>query len=302
MMRLEHKHILLGVTGSIAAYKVPELIRMLQKQGATVQVMVTKSALNFVSVLTLEVISGFPVLRHFFDGMTHIHASRRADLVLIVPATAHTLAKFACGMAGDLVTASVLASKSPVMIAPAMNTVMWNHKLVQRNVRKLRQVGYHVVEPGDGFLACGEIGEGRLADLSLLEHEIIRLLTFQDLRGKKILITAGATREYLDPVRFLSNASTGKMAYALAEEAYYRGATVTVFLGAVDIDFSSLPVSLVKVTSVQQMLEALMLQCSSADILLLLLQFVIMQLKLFHQRKLKKRKKILFFVFFQLWI
>lgn len=277
-MRLEHKHILLGITGSIAAYKVPELIRLLQKEGATIQVMVTQAATHFVTPLTLEALSGFPVLQNFLaqnfhDGdssMVHLQPSRHADVVLIVPATADILAKFAYGFADDLVSATVLGSRTPVLIVPAMNTQMWENPLVQENVHKLRSV-YKVMDPEEGTLACGEYGQGRLPQLDAIMQEIIRTLTKQDLKGKKILLTAGATREYIDPVRFISNASTGKMALALAQEAYARGAQVTIVKGFTEVSFRHLMtigVKIFEVTSATEMVEQTLKHIAQSDIFL----------------------------------
>ncbi len=233
-MRLENKHILLGITGSIAAYKSYELLRLLQKEGATVQVMVTPSALQFVTKVTLEVLSGFPVLDDLFAGgqaISHIDAVRKADVLLVAPVTAQSLAKFSWGMAGDIVSASVLAAQCPVLFAPAMNTVMWKNFLVQENIRRLQKAGYLLIPPTSGVLACGEHGEGKFPDVRLLVHEVVRAVTPQDFLGKNILVSGGATREYVDPVRFFSNASSGRMARSLVLEAYSRGAKVTFVTG-----------------------------------------------------------------------
>lgn len=277
-MYLEGKHILLGISGSIAAYKTPELIRIFQKEGATVQVMATRSALRFVTPLTLETLSGYPLLEDFsgvdtkHDGkpMKHIHSSRQADLVVIAPATADILAKFAHGFADNIVTTTVLGSQAPVLIAPAMNVQMWKNPLVQENIKKLSPM-YHFVMPEEGFLACGEYGEGRLADLSVVLEEVIRLVTPQDLKDKKILITAGSTREFLDPVRFLSNASSGKMALALAREAYHRGAHLTIVKGFTEVSFDNLAtlgIKLLPVISAGEMVDQTLKLIAQTDIFL----------------------------------
>lgn len=254
--QLKNKKILLGISGSIAAYKAPELVRLLQKNGAEVTVMMTQSAQKFVSVLVLEALTGKPVLKDLFEEgfKSHIHPIREADVLLIAPATANLVARLAYGLADDVVTAAALAAKIPVLIAPAMNTAMWKNPLVQENIQKLRKV-YEVIEPESGLLACGEEGDGRLADLEMIVDEVVRAVTPQDLRGRKVLITAGATREFLDPVRFMSNGSSGKMGLALAKEAYYRGAEVTVIAAKVEVDFPAY-VNLIPVESAEQMLVA----------------------------------------------
>lgn len=254
--QLKNKKILLGISGSIAAYKAPELVRLLQKNGAEVTVMMTQSAQKFVSVLVMEALTGKPVLKDLFEEgfKSHIHPIREADVLLIAPATANLVARLAYGLADDVVTAAALAAKIPVLIAPAMNTAMWENPLVQENIQKLRKV-YKVIDPENGLLACGEEGDGRLADLEMIVDEVVRVVTPQDLQGRKVLITAGATREFLDPVRFMSNGSSGKMGLALAKEAYYRGAEVTVIAGKVEVDFPGY-VSLISVESAEQMLEA----------------------------------------------
>lgn len=260
-MKLEKKHILLGITGSIAAFKIPALIRLLQQEGATVRVMATQSALRFVTPLTLETLSGSTLLQDFwqeqYEYFPHLHSSRKADLIVIAPATAESLAKFAHGHAHDLVSATVLGSMIPVLIVPAMNPQMWKNPFVQDNIVKLRRV-YHVMDPENGMSGCGEFGAGRLPELQRIVQEVIREVTSQDLRGKKVLITAGATREYLDPVRFLSNASSGKMALVLAREAYFRGAEVTVIKGFTEVpfdDFAGKNFKVIPVTSAGDMMQ-----------------------------------------------
>ena len=238
-MLLNNKEILLGVCGGIAAYKVPGLVRLFQDEGAKVQLMMTHNAGHFVTPLTLEAVSGLPVLREMFEagkGILHLNAVRSADIMVIAPATANMLAKLASGLADDLISTTVLAADIPVLIAPSMNYRMWNNPIVRQNVKKLRGAGYFLMQPDEGHLACGEKGIGRLAELKKIVWEAIRLTIPQDLKGKKVLITAGPTREYADPVRFISSASSGKMGLALAREAYFRGASVTVVAGNVKAD------------------------------------------------------------------
>lgn len=267
-MRLKGKRILLGVSGSISAYKIPDLIRLLKKDGAEVQVMMSRAAGQFVTPLTLATVSGEKVLTGMFEeaeSMLHISSSRKADLILIAPATANMLAKFAYGMADDLISTTVLGADCPVLIAPAMNVKMWQNYLVQDNYHKLLKAGYKFIGPDNGDLACGEFGEGRLASLENILDEVRKNLTKQDLKGKKVLITAGPTREYADPVRFLSNASSGKMALALIKEAYYRGASVEVIS---TIDYPNLPsvIKLYLVETAKEMSEQVLRLVKSANI------------------------------------
>lgn len=270
-MLLKGKKILLGVGGSISAYKVPELVRFMQKEGADVTVMMSRSAAQFVTPLTLHAISGKPVLQKMWIGsqsdkaMLHIQAGREADLILVAPATANMLARFSYGLADDLIAAAVLASSVPILIAPAMNVQMWKNKILQENVAKLRAAGYSVLDPDDGMLACGEKGEGRLADFSKIVYEVKKLLTKQDLKGKCVLITAGPTREYADPVRFMSNASSGKMGKALALETYFRGAAVTVVKGPLELDLPE-GIKVIDVVSAKEMADAVSRFAKNADI------------------------------------
>ncbi len=252
-MKLKGKKVLLGVSGSIAAYKVPQLIRLLQKEGAIVQVLITQNGQKFVSKLVLEALTGMTVISDLFeDGFkNHIGPARSADVILVAPATANLLGRLSFGLADDVISSTVLAAKVPVLIAPAMNTAMWENILVQENVQKLKRV-YTVIDPEKGDLACGEVGEGRLANLEYLVDEVVKAVTKQDLKGKSVLITAGSTREFFDPVRFLSNSSSGKMALALAKEAFYRGSNVTIVTGAVSVAFPDY-VKFIKAESANEM-------------------------------------------------
>ncbi|HLV00482.1 MAG TPA: bifunctional phosphopantothenoylcysteine decarboxylase/phosphopantothenate--cysteine ligase CoaBC [Acidobacteriota bacterium] len=230
--------ILLGVTGCIGAYKSALVLRLLQKKGHEIVPVMTRSAEQFIGALTLEKLSGNRVLRDLFeDGSTeieHIAAARGSDLLLVAPATANILAKFANGIADDFLTTLYLSTTTPVVVAPAMNVEMWHHPATRRNVSTLRERGVTVVEPGVGYQACGEYGEGRLAE----PEEIIEVVTSllnpgkkDSLKGRKVLVTAGPTIEDLDSVRFISNRSSGKMGYAIANEAARRGADVTLVSG-----------------------------------------------------------------------
>ena len=235
----EGKCIVVGVTGGIAAYKAADLVSRLRKQHADVTVVMTKNAQQFITVQTMETLSNSPVVCDMFARperweVEHIALAKRADLFAIVPASANVIAKFAYGLADDFLSTTVLATKAPVLVAPAMNTNMWQNPVTQQNVEILKKRGMRFVGPGNGFLAEGMYGEGRL-----VENEVILsamkdiLLPKRDLEGKKIMVTAGPTREPLDPVRYLSNRSSGRMGVELACAAQRRGAEVTLLLGAV---------------------------------------------------------------------
>lgn len=236
-MSLHGKRILLGVTGSIAAYKAVELLRLLTKSGAEVQVVMTEAATKFVAPLTFETLTRQPVLLDMWSleyshRIGHIEATQRADLFVVAPATARTIARLALGLGDDFLSCIYLASRCPVVVAPAMDCDMFEHPAVQENLQRLRDRGVHVVEPEMGPLASGLVGRGRLAELSEILGAIERILIpRQDLAGQVVLVTAGPTREPLDPVRFLSNRSSGKMGYAIAEAAAARGAHVILVSG-----------------------------------------------------------------------
>lgn len=236
--------VLLGVTGGIAAYKSAELLRLLQKAGMEVRVIMTEAATQFVTTMTFETLSGHPVRRDIINELradsriTHVEDSREADIMVIAPATANTLAKMANGIADNLLTSICLAFDKTVVVAPAMNTNMWVHPATQHNVSVLRDRGVFVVEPGEGELACGVYGSGRMADPDSIVAEVKLRLQVQrkrDLRGLKVMITAGGTREPIDAVRFIGNRSSGKMGFALARAAFDRGAEVNLIEANVDM-------------------------------------------------------------------
>lgn len=236
MERLRGKTVLVGITGGIAAYKAAELVRLLVKSGAAAQVVMTRAARQFITPLTLQALSGRPVLTDLFDlglesEIGHIHAARSADLVIVAPATANTLAKMAAGIADDYLTTVLLAVDAPVVVCPAMNHKMYAHPATQHNVAMLKGRGVWIVEPEAGSLACGEEGPGRLADLSVIVETACRALTPQTLCGKRVLVSAGPTWEPFDPVRFITNPSSGKMGFAVAVEASRRGAHVDLVTG-----------------------------------------------------------------------
>lgn len=237
---LTDKKIILGISGSIAVYKVADWVRELRRAGAEVQVVMTESGTRFVTPLTFAALSGNKVYEGMFDPndaeqIPHINLAAEADLIIVAPATAQTIARLAHGMADDLLSALVLANQSPVIICPAMNSNMYLHPATQNNLAKVRQFGYRVVDPDSGSLACNTEGPGRLVDWSLAKEVIYATLSPQDMAGRSVLITAGPTREPLDPVRYLGNRSTGRMGFALATTARRRGAKVTLITGPVTL-------------------------------------------------------------------
>lgn len=233
---LDGAHVVVAVGGGIAAYKAAEVVRGLTRQGATVQVVMTESATKFVAPLTFQALTGRAVFTDLFDltqesEIGHIQVADRADLVLVAPATANLIARMAAGMADDVVTAVLLATRAPVLIAPSMNVNMWNHPLTQRNLQTLVGIGTRVVEPGEGFLACRWVGKGRLAEPAEIVEAAAHVLSPHDLAGRRVVVSAGPTHEAIDPVRFLGNRSSGKMGYAVAAAAARRGAAVTLVAG-----------------------------------------------------------------------
>ena len=268
---LKDKQIILGVTGGIAVYKAAELVRLLVKAGANVHVVMTRAAQEFVTPLTFQTLSGNPVHTELFNLIAereigHISLADRADLFIIAPATANVVGKIANGIADDMLTTTVMATKAKVLIAPAMNCNMYENPLYRENEDKLRRHGYRFVAPAKGFLACGWEGEGKFQEPAVIVEEAIRLLTQPDLAGKTVLVTAGPTREEIDPVRFVSNHSSGKMGYAIAREAWQRGAEVTLVSGP-----TALPapwgVRLVRVESAWDMHEAVLDRAAGCDVI-----------------------------------
>jgi phosphopantothenoylcysteine decarboxylase/phosphopantothenate--cysteine ligase len=235
-MILKHKNIVLGVTGGIAAYKSAEIVRLLVKAEATVRVVMTKNAQAFITPLTLQTLSGNPVSTDTFNltqesEIGHIRLADTADLILIAPATANMIAKLAHGLADDLLSTILLVARAPVVIAPAMNVHMYAHPITQENLKKLQSVGHRIVEPSEGELACGYEGKGRLADPDQILESVEAALTKKDMRGEHVIVTAGPNCEPIDPVRFITNRSTGKMGFAMARIAHHRGAEVTLVAG-----------------------------------------------------------------------
>ncbi len=256
------KRIVFGVTGSIAAFKVAGWVSALAKEEALVDVVMTGAAARFVGPLTFASLSGRPVFEDMFSaeqegGISHIGLSREADCILIAPATAKTIARLAYGLADDLLSTTVLAARIPVIICPAMNVQMYEHPATVKNLKILREFGYHIIEPDSGLMACGEEGRGRLPEWEQVAEYVLRQILTQDLAGQKVLVTAGPTREPYDPVRFISNRSSGKMGFALARTAFRRGAEVTLISGPTTLEPPA-GVECVKVTTALEMHQAVM--------------------------------------------
>ncbi|MGI6607056.1 MAG: bifunctional phosphopantothenoylcysteine decarboxylase/phosphopantothenate--cysteine ligase CoaBC [Peptococcia bacterium] len=270
---LKEKVIVVGITGSIAAYKAAELVSQLKKRGAVVHCVMTEAAQAFVTPLTFRTLSQNPVITEMFAEpqhweVEHVGLATAADLFVVAPATANILAKVSCGLADDFLTTAILATKAPVLFAPAMNVQMYENAVTQENITRLKERGYFFVEPGEGDLACGVQGKGRLAELELILARVEELLV-QDkpLQGKKVLVTAGPTREPLDPVRFLSNRSSGKMGYALARQAQLMGAEVILISGPTALEPSP-GVSFIPVETAEEMYQAVMAHAADCQIII----------------------------------
>ena len=277
-MELQGKEIVLGVTGGIAAYKAVEIVSRLRKAGANVHVIMTKEATQFVTELTFREISGQPVAVDMWEKVMqfhveHIALAQLADLMLIAPATANIIAKAAVGIADDMLSTTLLATKAPIYMAPAMNTNMYENPITQRNIAELKARGFHIIEPAAGHLACGTSGKGRLpepVDIVRIVSEALtsqnltsQELTSQNLTGQKILVTAGGTIEPLDPVRYIGNRSTGRMGYAIAEEAARRGAEVVLVSGPTVLEDPA-GVRVIRIETARQMREAVLAEFPTA--------------------------------------
>lgn len=262
MKLLKGKTVVLGVTGSIAAFKAASLASMLVKQGAEVHVIMTQNAMNFIHPITFESLTGTKCLTDTFDRnfefqVEHVSLAKKADLLIVAPASADVIGKMANGIADDMLTTTALACTAcPVLVAPAMNTRMFENPIVQDNMRKLESYGMKVIQPAVGYLACGDTGAGKMPEPSFLLECILHEIAMEkDMKGRKILVTAGPTREAMDPVRYLSNHSTGKMGYAVAKVAAMRGAEVTLVSGPVELE-TPIGVKRVDVTTAREMFEA----------------------------------------------
>ena len=271
---LKDKTILLGVTGSIAAYKIANLASMLVKQHATVHVIMTRNACHFITPMTFETLTGNKCIVDTFDRnfdfkVEHVSLAKLADVVLVAPATANVIGKIAGGICDDMLTTTVCATKAPCIIAPAMNTGMWENPIVQENVEKLRRFGYGIVQPASGRLACGDVGSGKMPDEeTLMWHIMTAVAREKDLKGRRVLISAGPTQESIDPVRYITNHSSGKMGYALAKMAQLRGADVTLVSGPVSL--KACPgCNVVDVTTAEEMFEAVTERQQEQDIIIM---------------------------------
>ena len=292
----ENKTIVVGITGGIAAYKSAELVSRLKKKGALVHCVMTRSACEFITPLTLRTLSENPVFTDMFAepkvwNVEHIALADRADLLMVVPATANLIGKICHGIADDFLTTVIMATKAPVMLAPAMNVHMYENPINQRNIEDLKRMGYKIIEPGFGKLACGYEGKGRLAELDIIIEQAGKLLLANTpLTGLKILVTAGPTREPIDPVRYITNHSTGKMGYALARQACLQGATVTLVSGPTALPV--LPgVECINVETAQQMHDAVMAAYVNADVVIKAAAVADYRPKERSEKKIKKADK-----------
>lgn len=270
---LKGKTVVLGITGGIAAYKIANLASMLVKLHCDVQVIMTENATNFINPITFETLTNHKCLIDTFDrnfqyNVEHVALAKRADLVMIAPATANIIGKLANGIADDMLTTTTLACTCKKLISPAMNTQMYRNPIVQDNLKKLEHYGFEIIEPATGFLACRDIGEGKLPDPELLLEYILKEIAFEkDLCDKKVLVTAGPTMEAIDPVRFITNHSTGKMGYAIAKHCMLRGADVTLISGPTSLTPPPF-VTVIPVTSAQEMFDAVTSISESQDIII----------------------------------
>ena len=271
---LKSKTVVLGVTGSIAAYKIANLASSLVKKGANVHVIMTKNATNFINPITFETLTGNKCLVDTFDrnfefSVEHVSLAKQADIFMVAPASANVIGKIANGIADDMLTTTIMACKCHKVISPAMNTNMFENPIVQDNLEKLRNYGYEVIDPASGYLACGDTGAGKMPEPTVLESYIMKNIAMEkDMAGKKVLITAGPTMEAIDPVRFISNHSTGKMGYALAKIAMERGAEVTLVTGKTYIEKPDF-VKIIDVKSAKEMFDAADKEFDSQDIVIM---------------------------------
>ncbi len=269
---LQGKHVVLGVTGSIAAYKIASLASMLKKQTADVTVIMTQNATNFINPITFESLTGNKCLvdtfdRNFQHSVEHVSLAKQTDVFLVAPASANVIAKAAHGLADDMLTTTLLACQCPKIIAPAMNTRMYQNPVVQNNMKLLQSYGMEVISPATGYLACGDTGEGKMPEPELLLEYIIKALRPRDMEGLRLLVTAGPTMEKIDPVRYISNHSTGKMGYAIARAAMMRGAVVTLVTGKTNL-MPPMGVETIGITSAADMAQAVKERAGEQDIII----------------------------------
>ncbi len=292
-MIFKDRNIVVGVSGSIAAYKSAELVRHLQKKGANVRVVMTPSSKEFIGELTFRALTDYQVLSDWKDGETgleHIYWARWADAFVIAPASANTIAKLRMGMTDNFLTSMALAYDKPIVIAPAMNTKMYQNKATKENIEVLKDRGFIVVEPCEGELACGEEGEGKLADIEDIETGVLYALLSKPLKDKRVLITAGGTREYFDPIRYISNASSGQMGYALAKMAYTLGAEV-ILISAPTCLRKPYGVEKIDVVSAEDMYKEVINRLEDVDVVIMNAAVADFKPKTYSSSKLKKDKE-----------
>lgn len=291
---LKDKTVVIGVSGGIAVYKTLDVVSRLRKLGVNVNVIMTKSATEFVTPLSFQSLSqNYVVCDMFEDPKTwdveHISLAKRADVFLIAPATANVIGKIANGIADDMLTTTVMATKAKVLIAPAMNTNMYENPILQRNINTLKELGYNFVEPESGRLACGDTGKGKLASPETIVDEVVKLLSKdQDLKGKSIIVTAGPTVESIDPMRYITNRSTGKMGYSIAKEAIERGADVTLITGPTNLTPPQNLKKLVKIESAKDMYEAVLKNLDENDVVIKSAAVADYKPKNYSNKKIKK--------------
>lgn len=290
---MSKKNVVIGVTGGIAVYKALDVISRLKKKDINVDVIMTNSACEFVTPLSFQSLSQNAVIKNMFDEpkafeIQHISLAKKADVLVVVPATANIIGKVANGIADDMLSTTIMATNAKVIFAPAMNTNMYNNPIVKGNIEKLKSYGYQFINPSSGRLACGDVGDGKLADTEEIAEVILsHLHEPKDLLGKKVLVTAGPTRANLDPVRFLTNRSTGKMGYAIAEEARDRGAEVVLVSGPTSIK-APLGVKIIKVETNEEMLNAVKSEFNTSDIVVKSAAVSDYKPKTYSDKKIKK--------------
>jgi phosphopantothenoylcysteine decarboxylase/phosphopantothenate--cysteine ligase len=290
---LKGKNIILGVTGGIAAFKAAEFVRLLVKKESRVHVVMTRNAQEFVTPLTFQTLSGNPVVTDLFSliedqKIGHIALADLGELIVILPATANIIGKIANGIADDFLSTMVMASKTPILFVPSMNINMWESKAVQKNIQTLFERGFHFMEPGEGELACGWYGKGRLAELEEVIEKMEDLLSPKDLKGKRILITAGPTQEPIDPVRFITNRSSGKMGYALAKIAKRRGAEVILISGPTSLPIPRKDIKFISVRTAKEMKESVFTHLKECSVVIKAAAVSDYRPKVISPRKLKK--------------
>ena len=294
-MSLQQKKVLLGVTGSIAAYKIATLASMLVKKQASVHVIMTKNATNFINPITFETLTGHKCLVDTFDRnfefqVEHVSLAKQADVVMIAPASANVIGKLAHGLADDMLTTTLLACKCPKIVSPAMNTAMFENPIVQDNLKILEKYGYEVIQPASGYLACGDTGSGKMPEAETLYQYIERTLAGpKDLVGKKVLVTAGPTQESIDPVRYITNHSSGKMGYAVAKAAMLRGADVTLVSGQTTLT-PPMFVKYVQITTAEEMYQEVTSRSDEQDIIIKAAAVADYRPKTVYENKVKKKE------------